>query len=208
MHRKRVTCELHDSYFRPMMINTCYSEKKKAEVACSVGWLWEEIAWAKRRVHIPAYGCDDDQTCHSKKGGSCMFRWPVMGGDCVGEEACPYLRVGVWWKYKFDDFERKAVKFRSSLKPVPSLPRVRFLGHLLTYTEVSRPHKRTIRIPLLIAPTSHKRPSKKNKYIFLYILRVVVCLAWAKRNTIVHSIEGLIHDSKGVMGGYNTLWMN
>ena len=25
------------------------------------------------------------QTCHSKDGGSCIFRWPVMGRDCVGE---------------------------------------------------------------------------------------------------------------------------
>ena len=62
------------------------------------------------------------------------------------------------------------MKFRCSLKLVPSLPRVRFLGHRLTYTEVSRPHRRTIR---------------KNEYIFLYILRVVVCLARAKLNTII-----------------------
>ena len=40
---------------------------------------------------------DDDQTCYSKDGGSCIFRWPVMGRDRVGVEACPYLRVGVWW---------------------------------------------------------------------------------------------------------------
>ena len=90
-YKKRVTCELHDSYFRSTMINTCYSEKR-AEVACSVGQLWEEIAWAKSSVHIPAYGFDDDQTYHSKKDGSCMFHWPVIGGDCVGEGACPYLR--------------------------------------------------------------------------------------------------------------------
>ena len=30
-----------------------------------------------------------------------------------------------------------------------------------TYIEESRPHRRTILIPLLIAPTSHKRPSRK-----------------------------------------------
>ena len=46
MHRKRVTCELHDSYFRSMMI----------------------------------------KTCHSKNGGSCIFRWPFMGRDWVGGE--------------------------------------------------------------------------------------------------------------------------
>ena len=46
MHRKRVTCELHDSYFRSMMI----------------------------------------KTCHSKDGGSCIFRWPFMGRHWVGVE--------------------------------------------------------------------------------------------------------------------------
>ena len=46
MHRKRVTCELPDSYFRSMMI----------------------------------------KTCHSKDGGSCIFRWPFMGRDWVDVE--------------------------------------------------------------------------------------------------------------------------
>ena len=44
-------------FFRPMMISTCYLEKR-AEFACSVGQLWEEIAWAKRRVHISAWNFD------------------------------------------------------------------------------------------------------------------------------------------------------
>ena len=38
---------------------------------------------------------DDDQTCHSKEGGSCIFRWPVIGGDYVGEEC--YIQLG--WQY-------------------------------------------------------------------------------------------------------------
>ena len=46
MHRKSVTCELHESYFRSMMI----------------------------------------KTCHSKDGGSGIFRWPFMGRDWVGVE--------------------------------------------------------------------------------------------------------------------------
>ena len=25
------------------------------------------------------------QTCHSKDDRSCIFRWPVMGRDCVGK---------------------------------------------------------------------------------------------------------------------------
>ena len=62
------------------------------------------------------------------------------------------------------------MKFRCSRKLAPLLPRVRFHNHRLTYTEVSRPHRRTIRIPLLIAPTSHKRPSRKKKYIYILLL--------------------------------------
>ena len=46
MHRTRVICELHDSYFRSLMI----------------------------------------KTCHSKDGGSCIFRWQFMGRDWVGDE--------------------------------------------------------------------------------------------------------------------------
>ena len=44
MNRKRVTCELHDSYFRSMMIK--HAIPKTAEVAYSVGQSWEEIEWA------------------------------------------------------------------------------------------------------------------------------------------------------------------
>ena len=44
MHQERVTCELHDSYFRSMMIK--HAIPKTAEVAYSVGPLWEEIEWA------------------------------------------------------------------------------------------------------------------------------------------------------------------
>ena len=40
---------------------------------------------------------DDDQICHSKDGESDTFRWPIMGRNRGGVEACPYLRVGVWW---------------------------------------------------------------------------------------------------------------
>ena len=56
MHRKRVTCELHVSYFRSTMIKPVAS--KRAEVAYSVDQLWEEIVWAKRRVHISAWEFD------------------------------------------------------------------------------------------------------------------------------------------------------
>ena len=43
MHWKRVTCELHDSYFRLIMIKTCHS--KDGGRGYSFGHLWEEIEW-------------------------------------------------------------------------------------------------------------------------------------------------------------------
>ena len=43
MHWKRVTCELHDSYFCSMMIKTCHS--KDGGSGYSFGHLWEEIEW-------------------------------------------------------------------------------------------------------------------------------------------------------------------
>ena len=44
MHRKRVTCELHDSYFRSMTIK--HAIRKTAEVTHSDGQLWGDIEWA------------------------------------------------------------------------------------------------------------------------------------------------------------------
>ena len=91
MHRKRVTCELHDSYFRSMTIT--HAIPKTAEVTHSDGQISEEIAGAWRRVHISA--------------------WEFKGN----------IRPTNWT----EDSE----KFRCSRKLVPSLPRVRCLGHRL-----------------------------------------------------------------------------
>ena len=44
MHRKRVTCELYDSYFRLMTIK--HAIPKTAEVTHSDGQLWGDIEWA------------------------------------------------------------------------------------------------------------------------------------------------------------------
>ena len=44
MHRKRVTCELHDSYFRSMTIK--HAIPRTAEVTHPDGQLWEVIEWA------------------------------------------------------------------------------------------------------------------------------------------------------------------
>ena len=53
MHRKRVTCELHDSYFRSMTITQAIP--KIAEVTHPDRQISEEIAEAWRRVHISAW---------------------------------------------------------------------------------------------------------------------------------------------------------
>ena len=44
MHRKRVTCELHDNYFHSMTIK--HAIPKTAEVTHSDGQLWGDIEWA------------------------------------------------------------------------------------------------------------------------------------------------------------------
>ena len=44
MHRKRVTCELHDSYFRSMTIK--HAIPRTAEVTHPDGQLWGDIEWA------------------------------------------------------------------------------------------------------------------------------------------------------------------
>ena len=53
MHRKRVTCELHDSYFRSMTITQAIP--MIAEVTHPDRQISEEIAEAWRRVHISAW---------------------------------------------------------------------------------------------------------------------------------------------------------
>ena len=92
MHRKRVTSELHDSYFCLMMIK--HAILRMAEVTHSDGQLWEEIAYAgwadnmgqDKNPTLPSqsdapdesdlwtawqlFPLDDDQTCHSKDSGS------------------------------------------------------------------------------------------------------------------------------------------
>ena len=53
MHRKRVTCELHDSYFRSMTIT--HVILKIADVTHPDSQISEEIAGAWRRVHISTW---------------------------------------------------------------------------------------------------------------------------------------------------------
>ena len=49
MHRKRMTCELHDSYFR--LITIKHAIPKTAEVIHSDGQLWGDIEWAIEQLY-------------------------------------------------------------------------------------------------------------------------------------------------------------
>ena len=49
MHRKRVTCELHDSYFRLMMIKTCHSEDGRSWI---FRWQFIGRGWVDVNYYI------------------------------------------------------------------------------------------------------------------------------------------------------------
>ena len=156
MHRKRVTCELHDCYFRSMTIK--HSIPKTAEVTHSDGWLWGEIVWASladntgqgKNAMVPSqsdapeesdlwfvwqlFPLDDNQTCHSKDSGSAY-----SNGQLWEEIAEAWRRVHISpWEFDGNirptNWTEDSKKFRCSRKLVPSLPCVRFLAHrLLTW---------------------------------------------------------------------------
>ena len=152
MHQKRVTCELHGSYFRSMTIK--HAIPRTAEV----------------QIPMVSYG--------KRSRGR---------GGVSAREFDSNIRPTNWTK----DSE----KFRFSRKLLPSLPRVRFLGHrLLTSKSPGLIDERFLYLSwLLLLHTSFRR---ENKYILLYILRVVVCLARAKRNNFIpkhFSTKYLIH---------------
>ena len=68
MHRKRVTCELHDSYFHLMTIK--HAIPRTAEVTHSDGQLWGDIEWAIEQLY------------NSVKTGSQL----VFGDQSVGDK--------------------------------------------------------------------------------------------------------------------------
>ena len=78
MHRKRVTCELHDCYFRSMTIK--HAIPKTAGVTHSDGQLWGDIEWAIELLY------------NSVKTGS-QWVWKVWRQDVV-EKASTQQRPG------------------------------------------------------------------------------------------------------------------
>ena len=120
MHRKKMTCELHDSYFRSMTIT--HAIPKTVEVTHPDRQIPEEIAGARKRVHISA--------------------WEFEGN--------------IWQTNWTEDSEK--IPLFTKAGPVVVLCALSRLSS--TYIEESKPHRRTILIPLLTAPTSHKRLSR------------------------------------------------
>ena len=121
MHRKGVTSELHDNYFRSMTIT--HAILKTAEVTYPDSQISEEIAGAWRRVHISV--------------------WEFEGN----------IRPTNWTE------ECEKIPLFTKAGPIVALCALSRPSS--TYIEEFKPHGRTILIPLLTAPTSHKRPSTK-----------------------------------------------
>ena len=124
---------------------------------------------------------DDDQTCHSNDGGSAHSDgqfWEEIAG------AWRHVHISAWefnGNIRSTNWTDDSEKFRCSRKLVLSLPRVRFLGHrLLTSKSPGLLDERFKYLSWLLLPYTSVR--RENKYILLYILRLVVCLARAKCN--------------------------
>ena len=121
MHRKRVTCELHDTYFRSMKIT--HAIPKIAEVKHLDRQISEEIAGAWNRVHFSAWEFEGNIRPTNRTEDSEKIPLVTKAGPVV--TLCALFRPS---SNSFEEF---------------------------------KPHRRTILIPLLTAPTSHKRPSRK-----------------------------------------------
>ena len=101
MHRKRVTCELHDSYFNSMTIK--HAIPKTVEVAYSIGvgelgWQYGTGLKSHGTVTNRCTGREWPVNCMTvistrwrsnmpfQRRRKCIFRWPVMGRDWVDIE--------------------------------------------------------------------------------------------------------------------------
>ena len=83
MHQKRVTCELHDSYFRSMKIK--HAIPRTAEVIHPNGQLWGDIEWAIELLY------------NSVKAGSQLVRRPdPLVTKCGRGSQHPAERASGW----------------------------------------------------------------------------------------------------------------
>ena len=112
---------------------------------------------------------DDDQTCHSKDG-ECAYSDGQLWETLMG--AWRRVHISAW---EFDgnirptNWTEDSEKIPLFTQACPVVARCAFSRPSSTYIEESKPHRRTILIPLLIAPTSHKRQSRNWIYIVIYI---------------------------------------
>ena len=86
-HRKRVTSELHDSYFRSMTITQAIP--KIAEVTHPGRQISEEVAEAWRRFHIPAWEFEGNIRPTNRTEEDKQFSWSRRGARCSGESQHP-----------------------------------------------------------------------------------------------------------------------
>ena len=149
MHQKRVTCELHDSYFRWMKIK--HAIPKMAEVhipMASYGkrsrrwaWLriWDKVKISRCRPKVmhrksdlwsawKLFPLDDDQTCHSKDGGSAY-----SDGQLWEEITGAWRRVHISaWEF---DGNIRLMNWTEDSEKIPlftqACPVVHFLSHHL-----------------------------------------------------------------------------
>ena len=103
MHWKRVTCELHDSYFRLMTIKHAIPET--AEVTHSNGQLWGDIEWAIELLYNSVktgsqlvFWRPDPLVTRCSRGSQHPAEWaprhPVEHQE-NGKETLMVIRVGV-----------------------------------------------------------------------------------------------------------------
>ena len=104
---------------------------------------------------------DDDHTGHSKDSGSDTSWSPDIGRIA---EAWRRVHISAW------EFEGniRPTNWTESSKKDPAVHKTDLVVTLCalsrpssTYIEEFKPHRWTILIPLMTAPTSHKRPSRK-----------------------------------------------
>ena len=103
MHRKRVTCELHDSYFRSMTIK--HVIPRTAEVTHPDGQLWGYIEWAIELLYNSVKTGSqlvwrpDKLVTRCGRGSPHPAEWapgpPVEQNQENGKETLIVIRVGV-----------------------------------------------------------------------------------------------------------------
>ena len=121
---------------------------------------------------------DDDQTCHPKTAEvhipltSYGKRSRGRGDETISP------RRSLMVIYKADELNGRQWKIPLFTQACSVVAPCAFSRPLSTYNEESRPHWRTIIIPLLIAPTSHNHPSRKWIYIFYIYYGLSFCFRY------------------------------